>query len=98
MGAFDLYEFYNLIAGSILGGIIGLLLVIFYDKCIVEKRRKKKLKDFFMPLQSRDPNTFDWTCFDISGREKSEPNGSMANIKYLDDHTLEIRLKEKDGP
>ena len=96
MCVFNLCEFYNLIIGSIVGGVVGLLLVIFYEKILVDGRKRKKLEKHFKPLESNDQNTFDWTCFDIEGREKAKPNGSMAKIKYLGENTLEIEVKESD--
>jgi len=96
MCLFNLCEFYNLIIGAIAGGIIGLLMVIYYER-LVNKRKVKELENFFKPLESKDENTFDWTCFNIKGREKSEENGSKANIKYIKGSQLEIRVKEEGG-
>jgi hypothetical protein len=96
MCVFELCEFYNLIIGSIIGGVVGLLLVIYYEKKI-ERKKRRKLEKHFKPLESEDANTFDWTCFKIEGRDMSTPNGSMAKIKYLGDHKLEIEVKENNG-
>jgi hypothetical protein len=96
MCIFDLCEFNNLIIGSIVGGLVGLVLVIIYE-WLVNKRRMNDLARHFQPLESRNQDTFDWTCFDINGRERSKANGSMASVKYLTGHQLEIRVKEPNG-
>lgn len=96
MCIWDLCEFNNLILGSIVGGIVGILLVIYYES-LVHKREQKRLENFFKPLESTDAKTFDWICYNISGRDRSQPNGSMANIKYLGGYNLEIKVQEANG-
>lgn len=96
MCVFNLCEFYNLLIGAVVGGIIGLIMVVIYEK-LVNKRKMKELENFFKPLESKDENTFDWTNYNIEGREKSVENGSKANIKYIKGNQLEIRVKEPGG-
>jgi hypothetical protein len=96
MCIFNICEFYNLIISAIVGGIIGLIMVIIYER-LVNRRKMKEWENYFIPLESKDENTFDWICYDIKGRENSRENGSLANIKYIKGSQLEIRVKEPGG-
>jgi len=96
MCVFSLCEFYNLIISAIVGGVIGLMMVIIYER-LVNKRKMKEWANFFKPLESKGKSTFDWTCYDIKGRDMSQENGSFANIKYVKGNQLELRVKEPGG-
>lgn len=96
MCIFDLCEFYNLLIGGLIGAVIGLIMVRWYERRAA-KRQALDRKKMFKPLESKDENTFDWICYNIQGREQSVENGSTANLRYIEGNKLEIRVKETGG-
>lgn len=92
---FDKCELINLFAGGVIGGIIGLGLVLFYEH-LINSRRQRRLKKLFRPLES-SKGQFDWICYDIDGREKSKVNGSRASLLYSGGNEIELRVLESSG-
>ena len=91
---FDLCEFYNILFGGIIIGIIASFLYIFLDNNLKQIRFTKKYRH----LKSHQ-NKFDWTAYSMSkenGRVRNEsPNGAIASVT-LEKAKIKISLKHDD--
>lgn len=93
---FSWCEFYNILIGGVLIGIITSFLFVW----LVSLINIRKFKRQYLHLQSSSSDTFDWTAYSMredNGRLKSdEPNGSVLNVTLKKDR-IYLKLKQSDS-